>query len=70
VPRDASRWASVRKATSALQLHRLALAPGGADEAMLRGQEWDGVMQFWSRLLRSRSSWELSGDVVPLAPQK
>ncbi|CBQ70137.1 conserved hypothetical protein [Sporisorium reilianum SRZ2] len=60
-----ARWASHRKATSSLQLHRLPLAKG-QEEAMLTGTEWDGVMQFWARLLRSRSSWERDGEVVRL----
>lgn len=69
-PKDSARWASHRKASAALTLHRLALGPDGSDEAMLRANEWDAVMQFWSKFLRNRSSWELEGKVVPLSGQK
>lgn len=64
---ESARWASFRKASTALTLQRLPLTADGGEEGMLRGTEWDSVMQFWSRILRSRSSWELSGDVVPIA---
>ncbi|CDS81955.1 uncharacterized protein SPSC_00137 [Sporisorium scitamineum] len=61
-----TRWASHRKSTSSLTLHRLPLATGGVEEAMLKGQQWDCVMEFWSKFLRNRSSWELQGSVVQL----
>lgn len=64
--RDASRWASLRKATSALTLQRLDVLPGGGEEAMVRGSEWDVVMQFWAKLVRNRSAWEREGKVVEL----
>lgn len=71
IPKDtASRWASFRKAFgSAFSLQRLNVTEQGAEEAMLRGEkrEWDGVMQFWSKFLRSRSAWEREGKVVPLS---
>ncbi|GAC97885.1 hypothetical protein PHSY_005473 [Pseudozyma hubeiensis SY62] len=61
IPHDSSRWSSHRKSTSALTLHSL---PGlEEDESMLKGSEWDSVMTFWSKLFRSRSSWELEGKV-------
>ncbi|TKY88002.1 hypothetical protein EX895_003098 [Sporisorium graminicola] len=63
---NSTRWASHRKATSALQLHRLTLGAGGAEEAMLRGPEWDAVMQFWAKFWRSRSTWEIEGEAVPV----
>lgn len=67
IGKDSSKWASFRKATAALQLHRLPLTADGGDEAMLRGAEWDGVMQFWAKFFRNRSSWEVKGDIVPLS---
>lgn len=66
IPQTASKWASHRKASSALTLHRLPLTPDGQEEAMLRGKEWDKVMRFWSRFLRNRSTWELKNEVVQL----
>lgn len=35
----------------------------GADLGMIRGAEWDGIMQFWSKLWRHRTAMELRGDV-------
>lgn len=60
---NSTRWASHRKASAALTLHRLPLS-NGQDEAMLQGKEWDCAMHFWSRFLRHRTSWEIEGDVV------
>lgn len=59
-----TRWASHRKTSTALQVHRLPLTPQGDDEGMLRNNEWDAVMQFWSERLRNRSTWEREGKVV------
>ena len=33
---------------------------------MVRGSEWDVVMQFWAKLVRNRSAWEREGKVVEL----
>lgn len=60
-PHDSSRWASHRKSTTALTLH--SLSGKEEDESMLKGSEWDSVMEFWSKRFRRRSSWELRGEV-------
>lgn len=30
-------------------------------------QEWSAVMQFWARLLRNRTSWELDGNLYTVS---
>ncbi|KAF6767224.1 Phospholipase/carboxylesterase/thioesterase [Kalmanozyma brasiliensis GHG001] len=64
IPDNSTRWASHRKASSAFQLHRLPPHPQQGEEAMLRNNEWDPVMRFWSRFLRNRTTWEREGKVV------
>lgn len=57
-----TRWSSHRKLTTALTLHRLTGLEH--DESMLKGREWDSAMEFWSKMLRNRTRWELQGEVV------
>lgn len=61
---SSDRWASHRKASTALTLHRLPPHPSQGEEAMLRAEEWHPVMRFWSRFFRNRTSWERKGEVV------
>lgn len=62
-----TKFGSFRKASKNFTAHRLELASGNVDEAMPRNKnEWDPIMQFWSKLFRYRNSWELTGEAIPL----
>lgn len=64
---DSAKFGSFRKASKNFTSHRLELAPGNVDEAMPRNKsEWDPIMQFWAKLFRYRSTWELKGEAVSI----
>ena len=59
-----SQLASLRKATSQLEVEKLPPVPG-MDEVMPRNKnEWDPIMLFWSKVLRNTLSWEWDDNTV------
>ncbi|KAG0149880.1 hypothetical protein CROQUDRAFT_39297 [Cronartium quercuum f. sp. fusiforme G11] len=57
------RWrASFSKGFAFVEYFTASVAGEDGQESMPRGREWEPVMQFWSKHLRQRNAWELSGS--------
>lgn len=59
------RWRAGFAKGFAFVEHFTASVPGpDGQPSMPRGQEWDPIMKFWSKHLRLRNAWEISGSTA------